>query len=384
MQPARTPLAPCVSSASWNELPTQTVGATAMVAGLASSNQTTLKRPLSSAVVATNCAKRRMRQVDRTGAVGLHVSARSYLGEPMLSCSATPLLNPYDRFQDASRLKRNYNAESLIKHDNKLPMAYNNSVKKGMSKTIQEIQQSKCAKFFGVELDVPISEIPELVTPVETVVYVDWKRSGNVFNFDAKQLSTSAWRHFRMSWHDYMNMVILASPLRRDRLILEKVKNLGPPRSINALRQTFALGDSRSRRIFFQIYYVPRVAEKNDINLPSSLRMIEKHKDKRQVVLGMTAAQPLYHMAVTPFSFATNYIPSLNPLSLNPLLFNAPVVDLTNVQDMVIIKANIDSVQAEPNMDQGMRLQASPNFERGNIIDSKKECDQGDAIPNLL
>merc|ERR1711991_1308963 len=75
------------------------------------------------------------------------------------------------------------------------------------------------------------------------------------------------------------NLVILISPLRRDRLILEKIKQLGPPRSINSLRRTFSLGDSRSRRIFFQIYYTPRISAKNktrNIKLPKTLQIVRR------------------------------------------------------------------------------------------------------------
>ena len=292
----------------------------------APSNRTSRKRPLSNGAVESTAVKRRLGRPAAAVGTPLHMSTKY---DTMLACSVL------DKFQDASRLKRNHNAESLIQHDTKLPMAYNNSVKKGMSKTIKEIQESKCAKFFGVELDVSISEIPNMINPVETIVYVDWKRSGNVFNFDAKQLSTSAWRHFRLSWHDYMNMVILASPLRRDRLILEKVKNLGPPRSINALRQTFALGDSRSRRIFFQIYYAPRIAEKNDISLPSTLRIIEKQSDYRQIIHGINVTQPFYPIATTPFRWESNYTIPHRPY--HHLMINVPVVDLTSVNDMVNI-----------------------------------------------
>ena len=273
--------------------------------------------------------------------------------DTMLACSML------DKFQDASRLKRNHNAESLIQHDTKLPMAYNNSVKKGMSKTIKEIQESKCAKFFGVELDVSISEIPNMINPVETIVYVDWKRSGNVFNFDAKQLSTSAWRHFRLSWHDYMNMVILASPLRRDRLILEKVKNLGPPRSINALRQTFALGDSRSRRIFFQIYYVPRIAEKNNIRLPNSVRILEKQSDYRQIIRNKcnTTILPNCYNAISLGSTTIPHRP------YHHLMINVPVVDLSSVNDMVNI---VEPDTVLPPSCQGFASN------RGRVIGSKK------------
>ena len=311
---------------------------------VASSNRRSRKRRLNNGVVRSTAVKRRLSQSAATVVPQPHMSANCGINGTMLPST---VLN---KSQDASLLKRNHNVESLIKHDNTLPMAYNNSVKKGMSKTVKEIQKSKCAKFFGVELDVSISEIPKVINPIETIVYVDWKQSGNVFNFDAKQLSTTAWRHFGLSWHDYMNMVILASPLRRDRLILEKVKNLGPPRSINALRQTFALGDSRSRRIFFQIYYVPRIAEQNNIRLPNSIRILEKQTGFQQLIPGVNAIQSIYPIAAFPLG--SNYLG----------MVNGSVIDLTRTHDIVNI---IEPTAVLPTLSQGFV------YTSGTVMDSR-------------
>ena len=158
-------------------------------------------------------------------------------------------------------------------------VAYNSTTKKGTERTIEDIKSSKCFEYFGRQLKVGLDNVPTLFTQVEQVVLLPWEKTGNICKYDAKELSTTAWRHFRLSWKDYMNLVILISPLRRDRLILEKIKQLGPPRSINSLRRTFSLGDSRSRRIFFQIYYTPRIAAKNktrNIKLPKTLQIVRR------------------------------------------------------------------------------------------------------------
>ena len=171
--------------------------------------------------------------------------------------------------------------ESLIYDDSFLPVAYNSTTKKGTERTIEDIKSSKCFEYFGRQLKVGLDNVPTLFTQIEQVILLPWdfKKTGNICKYDAKELSTTAWRHFRLSWKDYMNLVILISPLRRDRLILEKIKQLGPPRSINSLRRTFSLGDSRSRRIFFQIYYTPRIAAKNktrNIELPKTLQIVRR------------------------------------------------------------------------------------------------------------
>ena len=174
--------------------------------------------------------------------------------------------------------------ESLIYDDSFLPVAYNSTTKKGTERTIEDIKSSKCFEYFGRQLKVGLDNVPTLFTQVEQVVLLPWEKTGNICKYDAKELSTTAWRHFRLSWKDYMNLVILISPLRRDRLILEKIKQLGPPRSINSLRRTFSLGDSRSRRIFFQIYYTPRIAAKNqtrNIELPKTLHIVRR-RDKNE------------------------------------------------------------------------------------------------------
>ena len=177
--------------------------------------------------------------------------------------------------------------ESLIYDDSFLPVAYNSTTKKGTERTIEDIKSSKCSEYFGRQLKVGLDNVPTLFTQIEQVVLLPWdfKKTGNICKYDAKELSTTAWRHFRLSWKDYMNLVILISPLRRDRLILEKIKQLGPPRSINSLRRTFSLGDSRSRRIFFQIYYTPRIAAKNktrNIELPKTLQIVRRRDVKEQ------------------------------------------------------------------------------------------------------
>ena len=118
----------------------------------------------------------------------------------------------------------------------------------------------------------------------EYIHILKWNdKFGKVCAFDAKQISTTAWRHLGLSWHDYMNTVILISPFRRDHLILETIKKLGPPRSINGIRRTFRLGDSRSRRIFFQIFYTPRVSQKRGIELPKSLILIDHNQEQQSV-----------------------------------------------------------------------------------------------------
>ena len=137
--------------------------------------------------------------------------------------------------------------------------------------------------FFGTTLDARLDEVPPLPCAREYVKKLAWDDySGNSLDFDAKEVSTTSWRHFGLSWHDYIDRVIMASPFRRDGCVLEQIKQLGPPRSINAIRRMFKLGDSRSRRIFFQIFYAPRLVEKTDIALPRTLILIDSYKNKKQ------------------------------------------------------------------------------------------------------
>ena len=159
--------------------------------------------------------------------------------------------------------------DKIISDDISRPYAYINSVSKASSATVDDIKATKNIDFFEViALDQPL---PRLYNQ-EYVNVLKWNdKNSKSCMFDAKDISTTAWRHFGLSWHDYMNLVILVSPFRRDRLVLEKIKKLGPPRSINGIRRTFRVGDSRSRRIFFQIYYTPRISQKSRIDLPKSL-----------------------------------------------------------------------------------------------------------------
>ena len=169
---------------------------------------------------------------------------------------------------------QNLTVTSLLRNDRHAPLAYGKSVKKGVEKTLEEIKQGNAEKYFGENLNIPYSEVPPVIHPIEILHHFEWRDITKCLIFDAKKISTTSWRHFRLSWFDYMNMVILASPLRRDRLVLEKIKILGPPRSINIIRKTFGMGDSRSRRLFFQIFYTPRIAELNGVKLPSTLRLL--------------------------------------------------------------------------------------------------------------
>ena len=188
--------------------------------------------------------------------------------KPFLACNM-PCLET-----DCGLGSRNLTVTSLLRNDRHMPLAYSKSVKKGVEKTLEEVKQGKAEKYFGENLNIPYSEVPPVIHPIEILHHFEWRDITQYVNFDAKKISATAWRHFRLSWFDYMNMVILASPLRRDRLVLEKIKILGPPRSINIIRKTFGMGDSRSRRLFFQIFYTPRIAELNGVKLPSTLRLL--------------------------------------------------------------------------------------------------------------
>ena len=139
--------------------------------------------------------------------------------------------------------------DKLICDDIARPHAYINTVRKASTVTVDSIKATKNYDFFEVINQDRV--LPPLFGQ-ECINILEWNdKSGKSCVYDAKEISTTAWRHFGLSWHDYMNTVIVTSPFRRDRLILEKIKKLGPPRSINGIRRTFSLGDSRSRRIFF-------------------------------------------------------------------------------------------------------------------------------------
>eukprot|EP00943_MAST-04B_sp_MAST-4B-sp1_P000111 g111.t1 len=173
--------------------------------------------------------------------------------------------------------------DKLICDDIARPHAYINTVKKASTVTVDGIKATKYYDFFEVINHDRV--LPPLFSQ-ECINILEWNdKSGKSCVYDAKEISTTAWRHFGLSWHDYMNTVIVTSPFRRDRLILEKIKKLGPPRSINGIRRTFSLGDSRSRRIFFQIFYAPRIAEKSGIKLPESLVLIRRYGQQHSALL---------------------------------------------------------------------------------------------------
>ena len=147
--------------------------------------------------------------------------------------------------------------------------------------TVDDIKATKNYDFFEV---ISLDRVLPLVDSQEYIHILKWNdKSGKACAYDAKQISTTAWRHLGLSWHNYMNTVKLISPFRRDHLILETIKKLGPPRSINGIRRTFRLGDSRSRRIFFQIFYTPRVSQKRGIELPKSLILIDHNQEQQSV-----------------------------------------------------------------------------------------------------
>ena len=147
--------------------------------------------------------------------------------------------------------------------------------------TLDDIKATKKYEFFEV---ISLDRVLPLVDSQEYIHILKWNdKFGKACAYDAKQISTTAWRHLGLSWHNYMNTVKLISPFRRDHLILETIKKLGPPRSINGIRRTFRLGDSRSRRIFFQIFYTPRVSQKRGIELPKSLILIDHNQEQQSV-----------------------------------------------------------------------------------------------------
>ena len=189
--------------------------------------------------------------------------------------------------------------DKLICDDISRPYAYINAVKKASSVTVDDIKATKNYDFFEV---ISLDRVLPLLCSQEYINILKWDdKSGKACAYDAKEISTTAWRHFRLSWHDYMNAVILTSPFRRDRLILEKIKKLGPPRSINGIRRTFSLGDSRSRRIFFQIFYAPRISQKSGIELPETLVLIERNQQQQSVpVLSKNALPTLQMRNVVP------------------------------------------------------------------------------------
>jgi hypothetical protein len=147
--------------------------------------------------------------------------------------------------------------------------------------TVDDIKATKNYDFFEV---ISLDRVLPLLDSQEYIHTLKWNdKFGKACAYDAKQISTTAWRHLGLSWHNYMNTVILISPFRRDHLILETIKKLGPPRSINGIRRTFRLGDSRSRRIFFQIFYTPRISQKRGIELPKSLILIDPNQEQQSV-----------------------------------------------------------------------------------------------------
>lgn len=254
---------------------------------------------------------------------------------------------------------RSSKVEALIQRDKSQPMSYTNIIQKGMSRTIEDIRKSKWGNFFGGDLKCALTQIPDVVDLIENVHLIPWKNSPNgAVDYNAKVLSTTAWRHFRLSWHDYMNMVILVSPRRRDRLILEKIKILGPPQSINSLRKAFALGDARSRRLFFEIYYTPRIAKLNAVSFPGTLIFVDKN--------GTCLQSPALHIVGTPYvqpshqPSTTNIIPRFVP--------GSTVIDLTSTQNLVINTFHFACMRIKALPQSSIGLQSS----RGRVIGGRK------------
>ena len=193
--------------------------------------------------------------------------------------------------------------DKLICDDIARPHAYINTVKKASTVTVDGIKATKYFDFFEV---INHDRVLPPLFGQECINILEWNdKSGKSCVYDAKEISTTAWRHFGLSWHDYMNTVILTSPFRRDRLILEKIKKLGPPRSINGIRRTFSLGDSRSRRIFFQIYYAPRISEKSGIKLPKTLIPIRRYGQPHPVGLSQKSITPTFQMRNVDSSYSS-------------------------------------------------------------------------------
>ena len=210
--------------------------------------------------------------VDKEGALNTLFSyTKSIIGANNNDTIVTPYhVNNYGREQSSTNLN-SIEIDKFISDDNERPHAYLSTTTKASNVSVEDVKASKNIDFFDL---IGLDRVPPLLYNQEYINILKWNdKSGKACTFDAKGISTTAWRHFRLSWHDYMNLVILTSPFRRDRLVLEKVKMLGPPRSINGLRRTFRLGDSRSRRIFFQIYYTPRISKKSGIALPGTLKI---------------------------------------------------------------------------------------------------------------
>ena len=189
--------------------------------------------------------------------------------------------------------------DKLICDDISRPYAYINAVKKASTVTVDDIKATKNYDFFEV---ISLDRVLPLLCSQEYINILKWDdKFGKACAYDAKEISTTAWRHFRLSWHDYMNTVISTSPFRRDHLILEKIKKLGPPRSINGIRRTFSLGDARSRRMFFQIFYAPRISQKSGIELPETLVLMERNQQQQSVpVLSKNALPTLQMRNVVP------------------------------------------------------------------------------------
>ena len=166
--------------------------------------------------------------------------------KPFLACNM-PCLET-----DCGLGSRNLTVASLLRNDRHMPLAYSKSVKKGVEKTLEEVKRQS-RKVFRWKLKYHIARCHRSFTQLKSSSF-RMERHYRIRKLRCKEniCNGMAPLPFVLVWlYEYGDPCLTT---RRDRLVLEKIK-VGPPRSINIIRKTFGMGDSRSGRLFSDILY---------------------------------------------------------------------------------------------------------------------------------